>query len=253
MSLNLIMNTSTSGLMAAQTQLRVVSDNVANVNTPGYVRKIADQVAMTSQGVGSGVDVVRVRLATDRFLQAAAMSASSEAARQGVRYDLYDRVQSLFGDPGGTSGFFAQVDSVFAGFTGLAEQPTSTPLRQDALYKAKAVFDEAARISTQIQLVRADANSRIRGGVDQVNNLLREIEALNDEIARSRATASDASGPESVQAALLGELGKLMDVRTSVRDLGGVTVRSGSGTLLAGRGHAVLEYSYSGEVQAEIT
>ena len=190
MSLNLIMNTSTSGLMAAQTQLRVVSDNVANVNTPGYVRKIADQVAMTSQGVGSGVDVVRVRLATDRFLQAAAMSASSEAARQGVRYDLYDRVQSLFGDPGGTSGFFAQVDSVFAGFTGLAEQPTSTPLRQDALYKAKAVFDEAARISTQIQLVRADANSRIRGGVDQVNNLLREIEALNDEIARSRATAS---------------------------------------------------------------
>ncbi|MFN5617818.1 MAG: flagellar hook-associated protein FlgK, partial [Brevundimonas sp.] len=253
MSLNLIMNTSTSGLMAAQTQLRVVSDNVANVNTPGYVRKIADQVAMTSQGVGSGVDVVRVRLATDRFLQAAAMSASSEAARQGVRYDLYDRVQSLFGDPGGTSGFFAQVDSVFAGFTGLAEQPTSTPLRQDALYKAKAVFDEAARISTQIQLVRADANSRIRGGVDQVNDLLREIEALNDEIARSRATASDASGPESVQAALLGELGKLMDVRTSVRDLGGVTVRSGSGTLLAGRGHAVLEYSYSGEVQAETT
>jgi flagellar hook-associated protein 1 FlgK len=251
MSLNLIMNTSTSGLMTAQTQLRVVSDNVANVNTPGYVRKIADQVAMTSQGIGSGVDVVRVRLATDRFLQAAAMSASSEAARQGVRYELYDRVQSLFGDPGGTSGFFAQVDDVFAAFTSLAEEPTSTPRRQDALYKAQAVFDEASRISTQIQSVRADADSRIRSGVEQVNDLLRQIEALNDEIARSRATASDASGAESAQAALLGELGKLMDIRTSVRDLGGVTVRSGSGTLLAGRGHAVLEYGYSGEVQAE--
>lgn len=251
MSLNLIMNTSTSGLMTAQTQLRVVSDNVANVNTPGYVRKIADQVAMTSQGIGSGVDVVRVRLATDRFLQAAAMSASSEAARQGVRYELYDRVQSLFGDPGGTSGFFAQVDDVFAAFTSLAEEPTSTPRRQDALYKAQAVFDEASRISTQIQSVRADADSRLRSGVEQVNDLLSQIEALNDEIARSKATASDASGAESAQAALLGELGKLMDIRTSVRDLGGVTVRSGSGTLLAGRGHAVLEYGYSGEVQAE--
>ncbi|HEV7354290.1 MAG TPA: flagellar hook-associated protein FlgK [Brevundimonas sp.] len=251
MSLNLIMNTSTSGLMTAQTQLRVVSDNVANVNTPGYVRKIADQVAMTSQGIGSGVDVVRVRLATDRFLQAAAMSASSEEARQGVRYELYDRVQSLFGDPGGTSGFFAQVDDVFSAFTSLAEEPTSTPRRQDALYKAQAVFDEASRISTQIQSVRADADSRIRSGVEQVNDLLSQIEALNDEIARSKATASDASGAESAQAALLGELGKLMDIRTSVRDLGGVTVRSGSGTLLAGRGHAVLEYGYSGEVQAE--
>ncbi len=251
MSLNLIMNTSTSGLMTAQTQLRVVSDNVANVNTPGYVRKIADQVAMTSQGIGSGVDVVRVRLATDRFLQAAAMSASSEEARQGVRYELYDRVQSLFGDPGGTSGFFAQVDDVFSAFTSLAEEPTSTPRRQDALYKAQAVFDEASRISTQIQSVRADADNRLRSGVAQVNDLLSQIEALNDEIARSRATASDASGAESAQAALLGDLGKLMDIRTSVRDLGGVTVRSGSGTLLAGRGHAVLEYGFSGEVQAE--
>ncbi len=251
MSLNLIMNTSTSGLMTAQTQLRVVSDNVANVNTPGYVRKIADQVAMTSQGIGSGVDVVRVRLATDRFLQAAAMSASSEEARQGVRYELYDRVQSLFGDPGGTSGFFAQVDDVFSAFISLAEEPTSTPRRQDALYKAQAVFDEASRISTQIQSVRADADSRLRSGVAQVNDLLSQIEALNDEIARSRATASDASGAESAQAALLGDLGKLMDIRTSVRDLGGVTVRSGSGTLLAGRGHAVLEYGFSGEVQAE--
>ena len=35
MSLNAIMNTASSGLAAAQTQLRVVSDNVSNVNTPG--------------------------------------------------------------------------------------------------------------------------------------------------------------------------------------------------------------------------
>ena len=104
MSLTAIMNTANSGLSAAQTQLRVVSDNVSNVNTPGYVRKIADQQSVTSQGVGTGVEVTRIRLATDRFLQAASMSANSEASRQGVRYELYDRIQSLFGDPGGDAG-----------------------------------------------------------------------------------------------------------------------------------------------------
>ncbi|MDP3379732.1 MAG: flagellar basal body protein, partial [Brevundimonas sp.] len=36
MSISSIMNTANSGLTAAQTQLRVVSDNVSNVNTPGY-------------------------------------------------------------------------------------------------------------------------------------------------------------------------------------------------------------------------
>ncbi|RZJ86012.1 MAG: hypothetical protein EON88_25460, partial [Brevundimonas sp.] len=63
MSLNSILNIANSGLAAAQTQLRVVSDNVSNVNTPGYVRKIADQVSVTSQGAGAGVEVARIRLA----------------------------------------------------------------------------------------------------------------------------------------------------------------------------------------------
>ena len=77
MSLNAIMNTASSGLQAAQTQLRIVSDNVSNVNTPGYVRKIGEQRTLTGQGMGSGVEVARVRLATDRFLQAATLNAGA--------------------------------------------------------------------------------------------------------------------------------------------------------------------------------
>ena len=76
MSLNTILNIANSGLQTAQTQLRVVSDNVSNVNTPGYVRKIADQQSLTTQGVGTGVEIARIRLATDRFLQAASLSGA---------------------------------------------------------------------------------------------------------------------------------------------------------------------------------
>ena len=65
MSLSSILNIANSGLQAAQQQLRVVSDNVSNVNTAGYVRKIAEQTSLTTQGVGSGVEVTRIRLATD--------------------------------------------------------------------------------------------------------------------------------------------------------------------------------------------
>ena len=54
MSLSSILNIANSGLQTAQTQLRVVSDNVSNVNTPGYIRKIAEQNSLTTQGVGSG-------------------------------------------------------------------------------------------------------------------------------------------------------------------------------------------------------
>lgn len=251
MSLSLIMNTATSGLTTAQTQLRVVSDNVSNVNTPGYVRKIADQVSLNSQGIGAGVEVARIRLATDRFLQAASLNAGAEAARQGVRHELYDRIQSLFGDPGGDSGFFSQVDSVFSAFAASAEDPASSPRRQDALFRTQALFDEAGRIGQQIQAVREDADGRIQSAVEKANDLLQRIEGLNIEIARATVVSGDASGAETAQSALIGQLAELMDIRVSVRAVGGVSIRTGAGTLLAGDGAATLAYTRAGTVTGE--
>ncbi|HRJ64813.1 MAG TPA: flagellar hook-associated protein FlgK, partial [Brevundimonas sp.] len=251
MSLNAIMNTASSGLQTAQTQLRVVSDNVSNVNTPGYVRKIAEQRTLTSQGLGSGVEVARIRLATDRFLQAASLNAGAESARMGVRHELYDRIQSLFGDPGGDAGFFSQVDAVFSAFAASAEDPTSSPRRQDALFRTQALFDEASRIAGQIQAVREDADSRIQSAVERANSLLEQIEGLNLEIARATAVDGDASGAETAQSALIGQLAELMDIRVAVRPVGGVSIRTGSGTLLAGQGAAVLGYNRAGTITGE--
>lgn len=251
MSLNAIMNTANSGMAAAQTQLRIVSDNVSNVNTPGYVRKIGDQVSLSSAGMGSGVDVARIRLATDKFLQAASLSAGADASRQGVRYELYDRVQSLFGDPGGDSGFFSQVDGLFAAFSSVSESAASSPLRQEALVKTQSLFDEAARISKQVHSVRQDADGRLQSAVEKANTLLEQIENLNKEITRAQALSGDSSGAETAQAALIGQLGELMDIRVTGRTTGGVTIRTGGGALLAGQGAAKLEYTRAGTVTGE--
>lgn len=252
MSLNAIFNTATSGLMTAQAQLRVVSDNVANVNTPGYVRKIADQQAVTSQGMGAGVEITRIRLATDRFLQAASFDAGAESARQGVRHELFDRIQSLFGDPGAEDGgFFGQFDAMFAAFAVAAEDAISSPRRQDALFKIQSLFDDASRISQQIQAVREDADGRLQTAVQSANTLLEQIEALNVQISRATVTGDDASGAESAQTRLINELAGIMDVQVTVRAIGGVSIRTGGGILLAGPGHATLEYQRAGSVNGE--
>ena len=251
MSLNAIMNTASSGLHTAQTQLRVVSDNVSNVNTPGYVRKVAEQRTLTSQGMGAGVEVARIRLATDRFLQAASLNAGAESARMGVRHELFDRIQSLFGDPGGDSGFFSQVDSVFSAFAASAEDPTSSPRRQDALFRTQALFDEAGRVAQQLQAVREDADSRIHSAVERTHALLQEIEGLNLEIARATAVDGDASGAETAQAALIGQLAELLDIRVTTRSVGGVSIRTGSGALLAGQGAATVGYNPAGTITGE--
>src|SRR5690606_23036596 len=119
-------------------------------------------------------------------------------------HDLYDRIQSLFGDPGGDDGFFARFDGIFAAFAASAEDPASSPRRQDALFKTQELFDEAGRIARQIQAVREDADGRIQSAVEKANALLQQIEELNVQIARAVVANSDSSGPEAAQSALIG-------------------------------------------------
>jgi len=250
MSLNSIMNIATSGLQTAQAQLRVTSDNIANVNTAGYVRKITDQTAAVTTGFGAGVEVSRVRLATDRFLQAASLSAGADAARQGVRYELYNQIQSQFGDPSGDSGFFAQVDKLFASYAAMAESPTSSAARQDTIYKTQALFNQAAGIASQIQSVRQEADGRLQNAIETINPLLEQIDKLNKTIAAGSVTNQDVTGAQNAQLGLISQLSQYMDVEVEARSNGGVTLRTGTGTTLVGEGHATLSYQAAGTVDA---
>lgn len=250
MSLNSIMNIATSGLQTAQAQLRVTSDNIANVNTAGYVRKITDQTAAVTTGFGAGVEVSSVRLATDRFLQAASLSAGADAARQGVRYELYNQIQSQFGDPSGDSGFFAQVDKLFASYAAMAESPTSSAARQDTIYKTQALFNQAAGIASQIQSVRQEADGRLQNAIETINPLLEQIDKLNKTIAAGSVTNQDVTGAQNAQLGLISQLSQYMDVKVEARSNGGVTLRTGTGTTLVGEGHATLSYQAAGTVDA---
>ncbi len=250
MSLNSIMNIATSGLKTAQSQLRVTADNIANVDTPGYIRKVADQSAAVTNGYGSGVDVTRVRLATDRFLQTASLSAGSDAARQTVRYELYDQIQNQFGDPSSDTNFFAQVDKLFATYATLAESPTSSAGRQDTIYKTQAIFNQAAGIASQIQSARQEADGRLLSAVETVNPLLEQIAKLNKTIAAGTVTNEDVTGAQNAQLGLINELSKYMDVKVEARSNGGVTLRTNTGTTLVGEGAATLSYQAAGTVDA---
>ncbi|WP_242078369.1 flagellar hook-associated protein FlgK [Brevundimonas diminuta] len=244
------MNIATSGLKTAQSQLRVTADNIANVDTPGYIRKVADQSAAVTNGYGSGVDVTRVRLATDRFLQAASLSAGSDAARQTVRYELYDQIQNQFGDPSSDTNFFAQVDKLFATYATLAESPTSSAGRQDTIYKTQAIFNEAAGIASQIQSARQEADGRLLSAIETVNPLLEQIAKLNKTIAAGTVTNEDVTGAQNAQLGLINELSKYMDVKVEARSNGGVTLRTNAGTILVGEGAATLSYQAAGTVDA---
>ena len=100
--------------------------NIANIDTPGYVRKVVDQASSSTNGVGAGVRVEQIRLSIDRFLQAAGISAAADAGAASAAASLWDQTQGLFGDPSESTSFFASLDGLFSAFSTLAASPTSS-------------------------------------------------------------------------------------------------------------------------------
>lgn len=253
MSLAHIMSSATTGLMAAQTGLRTVSDNIANVNTAGYVRKIVDQAPLVSAGIGVGVDITQVRRAADQFLQRASLNARADTAQSGVLAETFDRAQALFGDPSGSSSFFSRLDEVFAAFSAAAGDAASAIQRGAAIDSVTDFLSEAGRISASLKSLATEADARIGAAVDRANQLLGQIDSLNADISRARVEGRDSTGSENIQSQLIDELSGLMDVSVNARANGGAVIRASDGTVLAGNGGAAtLAYVQSEGASGEI-
>jgi flagellar hook-associated protein 1 FlgK len=242
MSLSAILRSASSGLMAAQTGLRTVSDNISNVNTAGYVRKVINQQQLVVGGVGQGVEVSGITRVTDQYLQLASLTAASDASRWDITSQFLDNAQSLFGDPSDTSFFFNRLDEIFANFASAADDPSSALQRTQAISTTQDFLGEADRINTQLAALGETVDGQVIDSVARANDLLTQINKLNTDISRARVMNSDSSGSENIQAQLLDQLSGLMSIKVDGRAAGGVTVRSPEGVMLAGDNAAVLTY-----------
>jgi flagellar hook-associated protein 1 FlgK len=245
MTLNSIMNTASSGMMAAQTGLRVVSDNIANVNTPGYVRKTVSQSNLISNGIGVGVSIDAIKRATDRYLQSASLNAVSDSGRASALSENLNTAQNLFGDPSGDNSYFGKLDDIFSAFSKASDDPSSSLLRTQALTRVDDFLGESSRITSTLSSLGKDADNRIVSDIERVNDLLQQINTLNTDITRAKVAGADGTGSENVQSGLIDELASLMNIQVSQRANGGVIVRSTEGLSLAGDGAAVISYQKS--------
>ncbi|CAN5306891.1 flagellar hook-associated protein FlgK [soil metagenome] len=253
MSLNSILNIATSGMMAAQTGLRVVSDNVANINTAGYVRKTVSQSNLVSNGMGVGVNIDAIKRATDKFMAAASLNGASDSGRASVIATAMDNAQKLFGDPSAKTNFFSTLDDVYSAFSMAVDDPSSTLLRSSAITKVEDFLSESKRITASLSSQITDTDNRISADVSRVNDLLKQIDSLNVDITRAKMAGADGTGSENVQSGLIDELSTYMNIQVSDRVNGGVTVRSAEGVSLAGSGPAVLTYNQSGPANGFLT
>tara|TARA_B100000678_G_scaffold170356_3_gene142091 strand:+ start:1224 stop:3341 length:2118 start_codon:yes stop_codon:yes gene_type:complete len=231
MSINGILNTGLSSLLANQSALRVTSNNIANVNTEGYVRQDARTTQVVLDGKGAGVALV-VQRAADRFLAATHLSSISKAGQFETASGLMDRAQGSFGDPTSTNSLFSSLDSIISRASSLTNDPSSSLRKADMVSSIQHVFEDIQGVYSRIDGLRDEASQKLSGAIETANSLMNQIADLNSEIQKYSMNGSDASGAETKQSQLMDELASLIDFKVTPQERGGVELRTSSGLLL---------------------
>ena len=247
-SLGGILNIASTALQTAQTSISVVSNNVANVNTPGYVREVANQESLVVGGSGGGVAVTSISRAADAYLQQASLTASGNAGNYGAISSYLDQAQQLFGDPSASGSLFGQLDQVFSAFSAQASAPSGVTQSQ-SVAALQGFFNQASQISNSLQTLQTQTTTQITSDVSTVNDLLQKISDLNTVISQGTVAGSNVTGYQDLQSQYTDQLSKLIDIKVSQdgSNTGAITIRGSDGTALTtlGRNPAVFTYDQS--------
>ncbi|HEX3919058.1 MAG TPA: flagellar hook-associated protein FlgK [Caulobacteraceae bacterium] len=254
MALTSMMNAAVSGLQTAQTALTTVSNNISNVNTPGYVREVVDQSPVIGGGNAVGVTVDDVRRVTNQYLESANYQAAAASGSSNIVSNLLGQAQNAFGDPSQATSYLNQLSTVFSDFTAAANDPASNLPRSQTLDDMETFLDSTQNVAGTLTGLNTQADAQISSDVGQVNQLLTQINSLNVQIATTTATGASASSSQDDQTQLLNQLSSLMTINVVPQSNGSVVVRSSTGQLLAGfGGAATLTYTPSVSAMGTMT
>lgn len=182
-----------SGLTINQSQMNLISRNVANAGTVGYSRRVMTTQETSSLGITAGaVRQVSVDRVLDSLLQKQMRMEAGGESFAAVRADYLKRVDSLFGQPGSAAG----LNTVYAKFSTaiqqLAGDPASPTTRLNALSQAQSLTSTMNNLSENIQLMRGEIEARIADMAAEVNGLLDGIQQTTKKLNETFDSATRA-------------------------------------------------------------
>lgn len=229
-----LLTTSLTGMRAFQRALDVTGHNIANANTPGYSRQVADFASRGAQAssagfIGSGVKITTVRRMYDALLGQQMQTASTQQNRFSTLNDLASRVDSLLADA--DTGLNSSLQSFFGALQDLANDPSSLPTRSALLGESEGLVGRLRSLDEQLGAIDNEISGRLKLSVEQINSAAEAIADLNDKIARTRGGPA----PNDLLDArdqLVTALSEQISVSTTLQDDGTMSVFIGSGQSL---------------------
>src|ERR1700675_5151215 len=215
MSLGSALAIAMSGLRANQSALSIVSSNIANAQTPGYVSEGINQVAEATGDVCSSVRVTGVNRSLDQFVQSQLRSETSGGAYADQTASVLTQLQSVYGTPGAAG----SLETAFSNFTTALQSLSTTSgtssSQISAATAAQSLVQQLNATTQGIQTLRSNAEQDLNISVGQANTAMSQIAQLNLQLQGLKSTDPTAATLMDQRDQAIDKLSQLMDIRVS--------------------------------------
>ena len=229
-----------SGAVNAYRQaLSTTSNNIANVNTPGYSKRelrIGESFPV-EEGVfsfGSGAQAEAVARAYDEFVERSLRDATSDLQANEPVIDYTNRIVDIMGT--GAVSISSALDAFFNAAEQLSTDPRSAPLRTDFLNSAEVLAGRFKDISSQVDNIGVESQLSLRQSVEELNALSEQLLKVNKQLNRKSKVIEQPPGMLDERDTILRKMSELVKLGVTELPNGQVQVNFGG----VGRGYEIV-------------
>jgi len=186
-------------MTAQQALLANASNNIANVNTPGYSRRqieIQTQVDPAALNgllrIGSGVQLGQISRMTSSFLEASLRGVISNQGKAEVRNDYLARIENVFSLTGPQSTVGSALNDFFSAINQVSINPSSLDLRLNLQQTGEDLVSTIRTTYNEIAKGQDELDARVPQEVEAINAFTKQVAYLNGLIASREAVGVSA-------------------------------------------------------------
>jgi flagellar hook-associated protein 1 len=174
-------------LLAQRLGLDVTSNNIANVNTPGYSRRVATtsetNPQFTNSGfVGTGAMVDQLRTFREEFFDREIRNNLSRQFSYENDEKIIHKIESIIAEPS-ENGLNEIVSEFYSSFESLSLEPENIAQREYVISVGETLVQRFNRTAQQLDSMREDVLVDINADVTTANRLINEIAELNSKVS----------------------------------------------------------------------
>lgn len=182
-----------SGLSTSRYSVDVTSNNIANENSEGYVKRVVNTSEINytnSNQIGSGVSFDGVTRTTSDYLYDKLISQNSLASYYEQEDSILSELEIIFSETD-DSGFSTRLSDFFDSLESLRSDSTNLIYQNEVSTQALAIVNDLNRLNNSINETIKNTIEQLENQVDSVNNILGQIAYLNEEIFKNGNSSND--------------------------------------------------------------